>query len=450
MRKHLFGIFLLALVMVALPLHLRFAHNNPTLAGKEPYYHARMAVELLEGIPKTDDKIVNGRPYILQPYHLVLAAGYRLIGPLAFNLLPVLFALLSYLFFWLLLRKFNVPEGTQLWILLAYALSPPLMTVSTIGTPHAFILFLLMSGAWLLNNWWILAILNFSIVSLSGLAYNVTAILFLLILLLTQKKNVKQISAAIVLSAATFIIGRYPSTTSLPQGISQYFSDLGGIYGLSIFAALLSIVGAVLVWEHKKSYYGAYAIVLGFLVASFFFPDLLVFANIPVSALAGVALAKLSQRKWKLKFLRQAALLVLFCGLLFSSISQAVILADRQPTPAFFKALEFSPGTVLTHEDYGFWVQAAGHKAVMDPLAKDLPEAAEQSWDAAAMFSSTDLEKARLLMRKYNVTHVLITPEMQHGQLWEREGQGLAFLVENSETFKRLETGSNIGVWRVR
>ena len=146
----------------------------------------------------------------------------------------------------------------------------------------------------------------------------------------------------------------------------------------------------------------------------------------------------------------RAALLVLFCGLLFSSISHSVVLADKQPTPTFFKALEFPSGTVLTHQDYGFWVETAGHKAVMDPLWKELPESAERTWDVTAVFRSTDLEKTKLLLKKYGVTHVLITPEMQRGLLWEREEQGLAFLVENDETFKKLETGSAIKVWKVK
>ena len=450
MKKHIFAIFVLALVMIALPLHLRFAHNNPTLAGEEPYYHARMAMELSEGIPKSDDKIVNGREYVMQSYHFVLAFGYKLIGPLAFNLLPGIFALVSFVFFWLLLRKLKVPEDVQPWILLVYALSPPLVAIGTIGTPHAFVLALLMSGAWLLSNWWVLGVINFAIASFSGLAYNITAVLFLLILLLIQKENKKQITIAIVLGVAAFVIGRYPSTIAAPQGISQYLSDLGGLYGLSIFAFLLAIIGATLIWKHKRKYYGAFAIVVCFFIAGFFFSELLVFENVLVSALAGISLATLAKRKWQLKFLRQAALLVLFCGLLFSSISHSVVLADKQPTPTFFKALEFPSGTVLTHQDYGFWVQTAGHKAVMDPLWEELPESAERTWDVTAVFRSTDLEKTKLLLKKYGVTHVLITPEMQRGLLWEREEQGLAFLVENDETFKKLETGSAIKVWKVK
>lgn len=451
MKRHLLAIFVLVIFMTVLPTHLRFAHHNPTLAGIEPYYHSRMAMELLNGIPKEDTGIANGRPYILHPYHVVLALGYKLIGPLAFNLLPIIFAITGFVFFWLLLKKLGIPKNTRPWILLAYALSPPMIATATIGTPHAFVLALLMAGTWLLlTRWWILGSILYIIASLSGLIYNITAIVFLIVLLLAFPKKTHSCIATAIVCIIAIVIGHYPPATEMPRGIAQYLSDFGGVYGFSIFAFLLAIVGAVLVWKHKQKYYGAYAIVIAFLIASFFLPRLLVFANVIVSALAGTALAKLSQREWELGFLRQAALLVLFCGLLFSSISHAVTLADTPPTPAFFKALEFPSGTVLTHENYGFWVESAGHTAVIDPLWKELAAPDDQNWDVEALFKSTDLIKTNLLLRKYNVTHVLITPEMEHGLIWEREEEGLDFLVKNSETFKKLETNSSIGVWRTR
>jgi len=450
MKKHLLGILILAVIMIALPLRLRFAHNNPTMAGSEPYYHARMAMEILSGIPQIDKSITNGREYVLQPYHLILALAYKTLGTRAFNLMPIVFAMSSFIFYFLLLRKLKVPESNQPWILLAYALSPPLIAVGAISTPHSFVLALLISGTWLmLGRWWWLGIINFIIASLAGLVYNLAAIAFLLILMLIRKRT-KPIILATIISLTIFIGGHHPASIELPRGVMQYISDIGGTYGFSIFAFLLAIVGAALSWRHKKAYYGAYTITLLFLTGSFFYPDLLVFANVIISALAGVALATLAQRKWKLTFLRQGALLVLFCGLLFSGIAHAVNIADAPPSPEFFKALNFPQGTVLTHENYGFWVEAAGHKAVIDPLWKKLPEPEDQKWDVAAMFSSTDLVKTNLLLKKYNVTHILITPEMQHGLLWEREELGLAFLVENSETFKKLETGSRIRVWRVK
>ncbi|MEM3154622.1 MAG: hypothetical protein QW165_03610, partial [Candidatus Woesearchaeota archaeon] len=329
MKYHLVAITILALFMAALPLHLRFTHNNPTLAGTEPYYHSRMAIQLLNGIPSEDTAIANGRPYILHPYHLTLAAAYAIIGPLAFTLLPIIFALLSFVFFWLLLKKLSIPKKTLPWILLAYALSPPFLAVSTIGTPHAFILALLMVGTYLLfGRLWILGSAFYIIACLSGLLYNLAALAFLIVMLLTFQKDTQHFIITSFLSVGTLVLGHSPPLVNLPQGLSQYISDFGGIYGFSIFAFLLAIVGTALVWQPKRKYYAIYTIVIAFIIAGFFFPHLLVFGNVVVSALAGAALAQLAERKWELTFLRQAALLVLFCGLLFSSISHAVTLAD--------------------------------------------------------------------------------------------------------------------------
>jgi len=447
MNKNILGIFVLALIMIALPIHLRYSEGNTTLPGVEPHYHSRMSESLLEGVPEADNTIVNSRPYILEPYHVIVAAAYRIMGPIALTLLPALLAFASLIFFWLLLRKLDVSENTQLWMLLVYSLSPPLVSAGFIGNAHALILTLLLSGAWLLfTNWWILGAINFVIAAYSGLTYTIAAIVLLIILMVLRPKN-KNTIITLAPTVGVLLIGYYPPTIPLLQG--GYLSDIGATYGISLFASLLAIVGAAIIWKHKKEYYGAYATIAILLVISFFKPRLLIFANILVSALAGLALATLAKRKWELKSLREAALLVLFCGLLFSSIAHAVNLAGEQPTPEFFEALEFEPGTILTHENYGFWVEAAGHRAVIDPLWRELPDPEGQLWDVTALFGSTDLDNIQTLIKKYNVTHVLITPEMQHGLTWEREEQGLAFIVENSETFKRMETGSSIEVWKV-
>lgn len=451
MKRHAFSIFILAIIMISLPLHLRFAHSNPTIAGIEPYYHARIAIDMQDGIPEKDNSIVNGREYTINPYHFLLAIGYKLAGPLAFNIIPAILALATFILFWQLLKKINTPEETIPWMLLTYALSPPLVATGIIGTPHSFALVLLLSATLLmLNNRWILSTILFTIASLTGLTYNIAAITLVAFIALTTKKDNNKITITTIISATILIIGKYPATIPLEKGITQYVSDLGGIYGFSIFALLLAIVGATTIWEHKKKYYTIYALFITFIIINLFIPELIIFTNILISALAGTALATLAQRTWKLTFLRQAALLVLFCGLLFSSISHAVSIADTPPTQTFFKAIQIPPTTIFTHENYGFWIELAGHKAITDPLWKQLPDPEEQNWDSAALYKQTELEKANQLLRKYNITHILITPEMQHGLVWEREEEGLDFLVKNSETFKRIETGSNIQLWQTK
>ena len=97
-----------------------------------------------------------------------------------------------------------------------------------------------------------------------------------------------------------------------------------------------------------------------------------------------------------------------FCGLLFSGIAHAVNIADVPPTSDVFRALQVPPGTVLTHERYGFWVEMAGHTAVLDPLWGELSDPQIQQWDVQTLYASTDLEDTKILLDKYNVTHVMI------------------------------------------
>ena len=178
-------------------------------------------------------------------------------------------------------------------------------------------------------------------------------------------------------------------------------------------------------------------------------PDVVPFVSVLVCFGAGQALDVLSRRKWKVEVIRSASLFVLFCGLLFSGISHTLLLADLDPKVAFFKALDVPRGVVFSHERYGFWIEAAGHKAVLDPLCGDLPDASERFYDARFAFNSVDVRRTASVLRKYGVDYVLITPQMEQGLVWEREGSGLSFLAHNSEIFKRMQEGSGIGVWKV-
>jgi len=435
MKREFILLIVLALIFVALPHYLRLAHGNPTLAGIQPYYHAHLAME--------------GR--FEQPYDFILAGTYKILGEWAFRIVPALFAFLSSILLWLFLRTANVAENVQVWTLLSYVLSPMLIALSLLGTPHGFIICCILAGTILLfreSKWWLAGVAFFVLAGLSGTLAIVSSLTFLLIVFLWKGTYQKQFLTSMAVTIVFFAF-RSPPSIEFPSSLLQFVSDLGGVYGLSIFALLLAFVGTVLVWSHKARYYGAFAVCCMFLVGCFFFPSLLVYANMLIAILDGVALSRLASRKWKLSFLRNASLLVLFCGLLFSSISHGVSLADMAPNSAFFEALKFPRGIVLTHESYGFWVEYAGHKAIIDPLWRERGED-DLFWDVSAMFSSTNLDDTRQLLDKHRVTHVLLSKEMSQGLVWEKEEQGLAFLVTNVETFKKIHDGNEFKVWVVK
>lgn len=444
-NKQVLGIIFLAVIMAALPLHLRLAQGNHELPGIAPYYHALHAIQLTHGYSSYDNTIVNGREYTLNPYHILLALFYMIMGTAAFFAVPLLCALASFYLFWKLLGYLKFSQDAKLGTLLVYTLSPSLIAIATLGTPHSFVIMLTLLAACLLfTRYWTTSIALIILISLTGTVYTIGALFTMFALyLLTKKQHI--IYAAVAAALSIFL--PHATVIPLPQTVTQFISDFGGIYGFSIFALLLAIVGTTLVWEHKKQYYATFTLILAGFIATFYYPHLIIFANLVISALAGEALAKLSNRTWNLHYLRNATLLVLFCGLLFSGIAHAKALASLDPQEDFFANLPPEHSTIFTHENYGFWLSYAGHTPVIDPLWTLVPDPDEQYGDAMTLFRTIDIETANALIKKYNITHILITNEM-HGLVWERDDQGLAFLVGNSETFKSTETGKTLTVWK--
>ncbi len=429
MKGQFIAILLLSLIIVLLPIHLRLSSNNKTLAGVETYYYA-MAAEKQE---------------INSPYNALLAGAYIILGKTAFKVLPVVFALAGVILFWLLLGRIKIQKSLKKWILLAYVLSSPVITAATLLTPDAFTLVLQLGGLLLIRKNLLLGALALVTSALSGTEYGIAAIIFLMLSHSIERLELKRLASVIIPILVVFAIGYVPQTMNTASW--QQISDFGAVYGYSIFALLLAIIGIIMTWGNKKQYYWTYAITGASFMTGLFFGKLILLNNIVISGLTGAALSGISKRRWKIKFLRQACLLVLFCSLLFSSITHSINLARIEPKQEIFDALaKIEKEKVLTHTNYGFWVEATGNKPVATPFMKD----EEVEWDIASMFESTELEKTMNLLEKYNVTHVLITSEMEQGLVWKREGEGLAFLAENSERFKRIETGSEIKLWSLK
>ncbi|PIN75311.1 hypothetical protein COV18_03930 [Candidatus Woesearchaeota archaeon CG10_big_fil_rev_8_21_14_0_10_37_12] len=441
--KQIIGIFIIAIALLLLPIHLRFQADNTALPGTEPYYHARIAQQIQHQIPSKDEYILQSREYILNPYHLFLASCFFLFGEKSFVFIPVILAAISIILLIVNLQIYSVPEHMQPWILIAYALSPALLTIGVLTTPYAFILVLFLAATALARTkFWTFSIIFYAIASLHGITHIILTFLVIIATFLSHRQKFRTIYYAIP-SILILLAGKLPLLPSIDYSLTA-ITDFGALYGYSIFAALLAIVGIANLWKYKKKHYAAYVCTLVILILSFFFQELIPYTNIIVSALAGIALAILAKRKWHIKYLRNAALLVLFCGLLFSNIAHAKHLAELPPTQEFFKSLEITQGNILTHKNYAFWVQAAGHKTLIDPITTQPKEA-----DVNQIFYSTDIEKTKQLLYKNQITHILITKEMKTGLTWERDETGLAFLVRNNETFKRISSVNDFNIWKV-
>lgn len=447
MRVQLFGILALALVMVVLPFHMRFVQGNDSLAGVEPYYHARVIASLSQGV-MGDNSVVGGRSFDITPYHIFMVAPFRIFGERSLSVFPVLFSLVSAGLLFRLLIILGVSVSARLWIVLAFVLSPPWISGAFIATPLSFALALVLGGAVLLFGrfWWVGCVL-LVVSSLVSVGAAIASVAFLLLALFLGVRYEKVMACLLLVMVASVFSSSVLLTVS--RSFIDMVSDFGAVYGLSIFGVLLSLIGFGTFWRQKRKYYWLFVLGAVFLASVLVVPDAIVFASVLVCFGAGEALDVLSRRKWKVKVIRSASLFVMFCGLLFSGISHTLVLADLEPNVGFFQALDVPYGVVLSHERYGFWIEAAGHKAVVDPLWRSLPDASERFYDVGFIFNSVDVRRTSSMLEKYGVDYVLITPQMEQGLVWEREGSGLSFLAHNSEMFKRAQEGSRIGVWKV-
>jgi len=53
------------------------------------------------------------------------------------------------------------------------------------------------------------------------------------------------------------------------------------------------------------------------------------------------------------------------------------------------------------------------------------------------------------LLRSYNIRYIWITPEMRSGLVWNKDDEGLLFLLKNSETFKKVYSTYGYEIWEV-
>ena len=106
-------------------------------------------------------------------------------------------------------------------------------------------------------------------------------------------------------------------------------------------------------------------------------------------------------------------------------------------------------GVVFSHYEKGFWIEGIANKSVvMDGLFDYSPDVEQRYNDSMTLFNSRNLKNTMTILDKYNVTYIWIDNKMKTGQVWEKENQGLLFLLKNSEKFKRVYYLNKIEIWK--
>ncbi|MFH0979080.1 MAG: hypothetical protein V1837_07315 [Candidatus Woesearchaeota archaeon] len=448
MRRYLVYVAsLLAVFSLLLPFYLRYVESQPLVFAGESYYNLRIASLIQKsGIPHYDLMLWQPRPYLINPYHLVLAGFFLLFTHIQTSILfPVLLGALSFVIFGMLLKSFSVSSHVTLASLVMLAFSPPFVHTFTVSSPIALSATIVLLGLYLLCSeqafakW--LGILSLSIVPFFSFSFAVVSIVVLLSVE-KYRKNAIAVLPVIVLTLVSLVL-QLP-TVHIPQ-IHLFFSDLGSQFGFGLFNVILCFLGLILAWPKKSGLLSWFVVGLSIISVSFLDLGSLVLLNYLVSVAAAFAFVRLLKMRWDLLQIRFMSITLIVCGLLFSFVTFETSLASSAPTEGLEQALSWlstqETSAVFSHPSLGFFIQADAGKKV---LADDLTIDQKILNDSNTLFYSRSLQKTKEILSKYNISHILISPEMKVGLVWNEPEQGLLFLLRNNETFKSVYNKSQV------
>jgi len=253
-----------------------------------------------------------------------------------------------------------------------------------------------------------------------------------------------------------FLFGFYNALPPLPTNLfTTYITNMGAHLGLDIFYILLGIMGLILTRREKILHIPFYIVLILIMLLTLVQHDLIIMVNVLVAYLVTITFLKLSIRKWKLKIIKNLTVIFIITGFFFSFLSFAVRIIEENPNQALVDALsdlrQRDPGKVLSHPRYGSWIQFYAKQSVLleetPGFIDDRTFIINQSFEA---FHSFNLKKTKSILQRFDITYILITNDMKQNLVWTKPDDGLLFLLNDNETFKRIYENSEVSLWQVR
>ncbi len=408
---------------------------------------------------KIDSTVYGGRELHYNPYHYFLYISgkiFQLENSSIF--IPIILGFFSALLFYNILEKFKVDSNTTVLAILIFLVSPTFIYVFSASTPLCLIFFLGLLGVFLFIQesklLFFLSLPVFSTLSLFGFAVSLT--IFAITIILNQyfrKSSGQFYSTLAVIIVFALVGGIFLKSTIVFQNpensnfVKEFFSDFGGNVGFSIFTVILAFFGVVMLWKNKEKNYLAFLLFFILLFASFADSFFNIFLIIPFSLLASYAIISISRSQWEITVIKNLTILVIFCGIIFSSISYYNNHLKSAPSQDMITALKFlnekanKAYTIFSDEKNGFLIEYYGGTVFADTLFSK-----ERLSDEKTIYYSRKVEVTKKILDKYHVGYILIDKNMRE-KIWVSEDQGLLFLLKNSDSFRKIYNIDSVEVW---
>lgn len=451
-------IVVFTILLLITPLIIRAVSHEPLLIGEEPYLHARIAQDLLE------HRVSITFDHKISLYHLLLTGLGSIISVyFASVFIPPLLGILSIIVLIQILKRLEPDMLTKNIILIILVISPAFIYLFTFSTPATLAVFFTLVGINLLMKNkklpMFIGTLFFLLASLTSLFNLILCFGIFLFLVITKTRRKMLLSLLLILLlllTLPYYILNFTTRDTIYQFqqniIKDSITSFGALIGFSVFNLFLTLFGFIFTWKKKARYAGFYLISLALIIVGLILnQNYNMYWNFVIAYLSGIGFVYLLRAEWELKLVKQLTILVIVCGLIFSTISYTKLLVEMQPSNDVSNSLKWlekeEPGLVLSHYSRGYWIEYISKKQafVDDGYYTQTQEFLNVSNE---IFYSRNLVYTKGLLNRYNITYIFIDEDMKEGLVWIKEEQGLLFLFRNNETFKKLYLTPNTEIWR--
>ncbi|MBT3721199.1 hypothetical protein HN789_03625 [archaeon] len=359
-------------------------------------------------------------------------------------ILPFIVSILNILILYLILRQILKNDSERFFVLLLFIMSPIFIFVhGTLNNIYFSLTLILLSVFLILKEKHF-----FSVFVFLGAFWVNQNYVFLILIILTifLERNMVKNSFFPYISIV-FLIGlfttfnNYNTYLNLHLIITDFISDFGAQIGFGVFSLILFSIGILLSWKQKAKHRIFYFCMVSLFFMSLFDKDTLIFLNIFISLYGGFALYYIYKRKWSSENLKNYVIILIMCGLIFTSGSYIKKISDSGPFESEYISLKWlsnlAPGKVLSDYKFGHFIHSISNFDVYSDTNYYLYSDKSRINYYTKIFQSRNLEEIINFLENNNIKYIWINQEMKNS-IWETEEQGILLILKNSKHFTKI------------